>query len=338
MSDDTRRCIECGETKPIDQFHAWLLGTPEELVCAQCRGWEDDRTQIEQLRERYQRRMAEWEQQRQERERTLTPEERERERLTAVTPEERERDEQRYLKRLRDYYKREAAHKKEWEPIHARYKDTYRTWVHGLLERGLTPDDVRLIATFESRIFREKLNWPRIRTTFEKVDPPYTRRTLIRRSLSPRLRKEIYDQYQGRCYYCGCTVTPIDQPYHGSPEYVEVRKAYQAQRREINKAGEFTIGWIQANRLLVELYTSELGQRFRQLRGIYQETASTVAHRDHRIPVARGGRDGRDNLVLACQACDLSKNAQTAEEFTGVETVEDDKAVPVDPSGNSADL
>ena len=42
--------------------------------------------------------------------------------------------------------------------------------------------------------------------------------------------------------------------------------------------------------------------------------------------------------MLACQACNLSKNAQTAEEFTGVETIEADKAVPVIPSGNSADL
>jgi hypothetical protein len=135
MIDDTRRCVECDERKPVDQFHAWSLDNPRELVCARCRGWDDDRPLQEQLRERYQRRMAEWEQQKPEREQSA-----------ALMLEERERDEQHYLERLRNYYKREAAHKKEWEPIRAQRRDEYRTWVHGLLESGLTPDDVRLIA------------------------------------------------------------------------------------------------------------------------------------------------------------------------------------------------
>jgi 5-methylcytosine-specific restriction endonuclease McrA len=38
-------------------------------------------------------------------------------------------------------------------------------------------------------------------------------------------------------------------------------------------------------------------------------------HRDHRIPVSRGGTDDLDNLVIACAKCNLSKSTMTDKEF-----------------------
>src|SRR3546814_1753319 len=39
----------------------------------------------------------------------------------------------------------------------------------------------------------------------------------------------------------------------------------------------------------------------------YCGTKLTAYHVDHRIPLARGGSNGPENLVIACPACNLSK-------------------------------
>ena len=40
-------------------------------------------------------------------------------------------------------------------------------------------------------------------------------------------------------------------------------------------------------------------------------------HLDHRIPLARGGSNGADNLVISCPTCNLTKNSKTPQEFAG---------------------
>lgn len=40
-------------------------------------------------------------------------------------------------------------------------------------------------------------------------------------------------------------------------------------------------------------------------------------HLDHRQPLARGGSNGADNIVISCPTCNLSKNAKTPLEFAG---------------------
>src|SRR3546814_5236792 len=42
----------------------------------------------------------------------------------------------------------------------------------------------------------------------------------------------------------------------------------------------------------------------------YCGTKLTAYHVDHRIPLARGGSNGPENLVIACHACNLSKGAK----------------------------
>lgn len=39
-------------------------------------------------------------------------------------------------------------------------------------------------------------------------------------------------------------------------------------------------------------------------------------HVEHVIPLSRGGSDGPENLVLACERCNLNKGAKTPEEWT----------------------
>lgn len=41
-------------------------------------------------------------------------------------------------------------------------------------------------------------------------------------------------------------------------------------------------------------------------------------HVDHRMPLARGGGNGADNIVIACIPCNLRKHDKTPEEFAGV--------------------
>lgn len=36
---------------------------------------------------------------------------------------------------------------------------------------------------------------------------------------------------------------------------------------------------------------------------------------DHVVPISRGGRNSRDNVVLACRSCNQAKGAMSVEEF-----------------------
>jgi len=40
-----------------------------------------------------------------------------------------------------------------------------------------------------------------------------------------------------------------------------------------------------------------------------------AVHVDHKLPLSRGGSNGRENLALACAPCNLQKSTKTAEEF-----------------------
>lgn len=44
-----------------------------------------------------------------------------------------------------------------------------------------------------------------------------------------------------------------------------------------------------------------------------------VYHVDHVIPLARGGSNGPENLVIACPACNLSKSAKLPHEWAGTD-------------------
>lgn len=46
-------------------------------------------------------------------------------------------------------------------------------------------------------------------------------------------------------------------------------------------------------------------------------TTKGARHRDHIIPIARGGTDSVGNLCVSCPDCNLRKNAQLPEEFSG---------------------
>jgi hypothetical protein len=179
MGGNTRQCVECGETKPVDQFHAWLLNKPKQLVCARCRGWDEDRPLQEQLRERYQRHKAEWDRQREERLRQeLVPVDEDEERL--------------YLQQLRTHYQQQAARAQEWEDLCTQHRGEYMAWAQSLMEGGLTPEEVRRIAELASAVFLDS-NWPRVRALLGKLDPPYIKPKRSRAVLPQRLRQEIYE-------------------------------------------------------------------------------------------------------------------------------------------------
>lgn len=46
-----------------------------------------------------------------------------------------------------------------------------------------------------------------------------------------------------------------------------------------------------------------------------RELDELSAHRDHQIPLSRGGSDKIENIVPCCQSCNSKKGAKTAEEF-----------------------
>ena len=46
-----------------------------------------------------------------------------------------------------------------------------------------------------------------------------------------------------------------------------------------------------------------------------RKNPNLVATLDHMLPISRGGRNQRDNLVAACLECNRKKGAMTAEEF-----------------------
>lgn len=49
------------------------------------------------------------------------------------------------------------------------------------------------------------------------------------------------------------------------------------------------------------------------------ERVGTAYHVDHVIPLSRGGSNGPENIVIACPACNLSKNDKMPHEWTGTD-------------------
>lgn len=50
-----------------------------------------------------------------------------------------------------------------------------------------------------------------------------------------------------------------------------------------------------------------------------KELSDKTATLDHKLPLSRGGSNGRANLVLSCQKCNSHKGSMTMSEFTGSE-------------------
>ena len=47
-------------------------------------------------------------------------------------------------------------------------------------------------------------------------------------------------------------------------------------------------------------------------------TAADYLHKDHRVPLSRGGSDGIDNLAVSCRRCNSDKGTLTDAEFLAV--------------------
>lgn len=76
--------------------------------------------------------------------------------------------------------------------------------------------------------------------------------------------------------------------------------ASQSKRRarQRNAAGDFTTNDIK------EMFTAQNGRCW------YCSTKMKNYHVEHRIPLARGGSNGLENIVLACPPCNLSKGTK----------------------------
>lgn len=118
------------------------------------------------------------------------------------------------------------------------------------------------------------------------------------------------------------------------------RKKYQADKEWRAKKRTYISNWQQENRKLVRLYSritqSNRRQRIRNNGGTHtvddiQQILEQQAHRcywclkplgeswhiDHRIPIAKGGTNNPNNLVISCPFCNTSKGSKLPYEWCG---------------------
>lgn len=73
--------------------------------------------------------------------------------------------------------------------------------------------------------------------------------------------------------------------------------------------------------------TKVLWWLYRSKKCFYCEKVTVPSERtvDHKIPISRGGEHSRDNIVMACQRCNFSKQDRTPEEFAEFQRLNKEK-------------
>lgn len=106
---------------------------------------------------------------------------------------------------------------------------------------------------------------------------------------------------RGKCRKCMARHTAAYDA--ANPGMAELRRIKRALRQ--SSAGP---------RLLDE-WVQELRNRQRDKCGYCLRSLDGGGHVDHMTPLAKGGRNSKDNIVIACKQCNLEKHAKTAGEY-----------------------
>ena len=88
-----------------------------------------------------------------------------------------------------------------------------------------------------------------------------------------------------------------------------IEKAQKRLALKLNQMGEWPLSLAELESIL--FHTIQFGRCF------YCSESITHGkyHRDHMVPLARGGLHDYRNICLACKLCNLRKHTKTAEEF-----------------------
>lgn len=122
--------------------------------------------------------------------------------------------------------------------------------------------------------------------------------------------------------------------YRNGISYPATRKKYYENNKQSMRAKQKQ--WYAANKDLVNTRQRNRTARKRNASGSYSpsdirsllesqkgkcwwcgKALNGEYHVDHRIPLAKGGSNGPDNLCIACPKCNLSKGAKMPWEFNG---------------------
>jgi len=116
----------------------------------------------------------------------------------------------------------------------------------------------------------------------------------------------------GSSVSCGCygaELTGIRSRTHGLSHTKEYQATYCANRRALikNAKGRYT------QQEIVNIYSEQQGECY-----YCRVDISQGFHRDHKIPLSRGGNNFIKNIVLTCPNCNLKKHTKTDAEFIKV--------------------
>lgn len=151
-----------------------------------------------------------------------------------------------------------------------------------LHERGFSDGEIKVIWDIHVDIRAAKMPWREIKRRYHDLMPPYTP-YLPRQRASYTLRETVYQEQQGRCFYCKRTLLPLS--------------VWKQGRRDGRSA-------------IDQMREDQMTQKIANV-----QWARGIPELDHKIPVSRGGGLTRENLCYACRSCNQSKLHRTASEF-----------------------
>lgn len=110
---------------------------------------------------------------------------------------------------------------------------------------------------------------------------------------------------QGITASCGCYRKEVHTTHglSGTADYATVCTA-KRRARKLNAAGSHTVEDV------LRLFDEQEGKCY------YCDKDLGRYHKDHKIPLSRGGSDSKENLCLACPTCNLKKYNRTDKEFS----------------------
>ncbi len=114
-----------------------------------------------------------------------------------------------------------------------------------------------------------------------------------------------YSLNRGDTKGCGCQIGKhlLKHGLSGTKEYKSI-KSHRRYAKKLEAGGFHTI-----EEVLRKL-------KHQKYKCFYCDTnIRQKYHRDHMVPLIRGGSDAISNIALACPTCNLRKNTMTAEEF-----------------------
>ena len=120
---------------------------------------------------------------------------------------------------------------------------------------------------------------------------------------------ESYALRKGMTKSCGCLQKEAITT-HGKSQTKEYKATKAAERRAVlySLSGRYTV--------------EDVEQKFIEQQGLCfycdKDLNSIGFHREHMVPLSRGGTNDRDNLCLSCPNCNLRKGSKTADEFLNV--------------------